>query len=194
MRSGWNDTGHLNQEARVTKGEEPKNVTTLEVVELSSPLGTLIAVVRDSAICSMTFANDWPRARRRLKQWFDEIQFKDSTHPSVICEPVDAYFDGELDALDSISVDRVGTTFQSEVWAALRKIPAGSTATYGEVAHRIGNPKAARAVGRAASQNPIGIVVPCHRVICADGSISGYKWGASRKRWLLKHEGALLLS
>ena len=178
----------------MTEGEKPVDVITLEVVELRSPLGTLIAVVHDSAICSMTFANDWPRARRRLKKWFGDIQFRDSTRPNTVCEPVDAYFDGELDALDSLHVDLLGTTFQTTVWTALRKIPAGSTATYGEIAHRIENPNAARAVGRAASQNPIGIVVPCHRVICADGHISGYKWGASRKRWLLKHEGALLLS
>lgn len=178
----------------MTKGEEPTDVIVLEVVELRSPLGTLIAVVRDSAICSMTFANDWPRARRRLKQWFKDIQFGDSTNPKPVVEPVNAYFDGELDALDSLHIDFVGTTFQSKVWTALRKIPAGSTATYGEIAHRIENRKAARAVGRAASQNPIGIIIPCHRVICADGHICGYKWGASRKRWLLKHEGALLLS
>ena len=102
-----------------------------------------------------------------------------------------AYFAGEIGALDTLSVATGGTDFQRCVWAALRTIPTGETVSYGELARRIGNPKAVRAVGMANGANPIGIVVPCHRVIGSDGGLGGYGGGVERKAWLLKHEGAL---
>ena len=84
-----------------------------------------------------------------------------------------------------------GTEFQRDVWAALRTIPAGQTRTYGELAKQINRPAAVRAVGMTNGANPIGIVVPCHRVIGANGTLTGYAGGLERKRWLLEHEGAL---
>ena len=84
----------------------------------------------------------------------------------------------------------VGTAFQRKVWAALQRIPAGETRSYGQLAAEIGEPDAARAVGLANGQNPIAIVIPCHRVIGADGSLTGFGGGLPRKRWLLTHEGA----
>ena len=103
-----------------------------------------------------------------------------------------AYLAGRLDALDALPVDAGGTPFQRECWAALRTIPAGTTWSYRQLAAAIGRPAAVRAVGLANGANPVGIVVPCHRVIGADGSLTGYGGGLERKRWLLEHEGVLL--
>lgn len=101
------------------------------------------------------------------------------------------YFDGDLDALADVQVATGGTAFQRRVWSALRDIPAGTTTTYGALARTIGSPNAVRAVGLANGANPIGIVVPCHRVIGASGALTGYAGGIARKRWLLSHERAL---
>lgn len=98
------------------------------------------------------------------------------------------YFDGDVTAIDAIACAGRGTPFQEKAWAALRKIPAGTTATYGEQASAISAPNASRAVGLANNKNPIAVVVPCHRVIGADGSLTGYAGGLHRKRWLLDHE------
>jgi methylated-DNA-[protein]-cysteine S-methyltransferase len=108
--------------------------------------------------------------------------------PTAIRSALDAYFEGDLRAIDELHVKTGGTEFQREVWAALRTIPASQTLSYGALAARIGRPKAVRAVGLANGSNPIGLVVPCHRVIGADGSLTGYGGGMERKRWLLKHE------
>ncbi len=91
-----------------------------------------------------------------------------------------------------VVVDTGGTEFQRRVWAELRAIPPGSTRTYGELAARLGGPNASRAVGLANSQNPLSIVVPCHRLVGSDGSLTGYAGGLARKQWLLRHEGAIL--
>jgi methylated-DNA-[protein]-cysteine S-methyltransferase len=95
---------------------------------------------------------------------------------------------GHTAVLDSLEVETAGTPFQRTVWHALREIPAGATMSYGALAKRIGRPSAVRAVGLANGANPIGIVVPCHRVVGADGSLTGYGGGLERKRWLLAHE------
>ena len=99
-----------------------------------------------------------------------------------------AYFEGDLNALDALAVHRLGTAFQRRCWAALQSIAPGSTLSYAEQAQRIGAPGAARAVGRANAMNPIVIVVPCHRVIGANATLTGYAGGLERKRWLLAHE------
>lgn len=101
------------------------------------------------------------------------------------------YFAGDLAAIDDVPVATGGTAFQRRVWRALRDVRAGSTITYAGLARRIGRPSAIRAVGLANGANPIGVVVPCHRVIGSDGSLTGYGGGLARKRWLLAHEGAL---
>jgi methylated-DNA-[protein]-cysteine S-methyltransferase len=112
--------------------------------------------------------------------------------PAGIAERLRAYFAGDLAALEEVPVrfDR-GTAFQREVWLALRTIPVGETISYAELARRVGRPGAFRAVGTANGQNPVAVVVPCHRVIAADGTLGGYGGGLERKRWLLGHEGAL---
>lgn len=103
------------------------------------------------------------------------------------------YFAGRRRDFEDLALTTAGTPFQEEVWKALRSIPFGRTASYGEVARRLGREGAARAVGLANHDNPLGIVVPCHRVIGARGELTGYAGGLERKRWLLRHEGALLV-
>lgn len=103
-------------------------------------------------------------------------------------EQLALYFEGKLNAFD-LPLAPEGTAFQRAVWASLRKIPFGETWSYAGLAADIGKPKASRAVGLANGKNPISIVIPCHRVIGADGSLTGYGGGMERKRWLLEHEG-----
>jgi methylated-DNA-[protein]-cysteine S-methyltransferase len=98
------------------------------------------------------------------------------------------YFAGDLTAIEKLRVETGGTHFQHEVWRALRDIACGTTISYAQLAERIGRPNAVRAVGLANGSNPVGIVVPCHRVIGANGSLTGYGGGIERKRWLLEHE------
>lgn len=104
-----------------------------------------------------------------------------------VTEQLSAYFAGDQLEFDLLTRAK-GTEFQRRVWAELSRIPYGTTASYGQIAERIGSPKACRAVGLANHQNPIAIIVPCHRVIGADGSLTGYGGGLERKRWLLAHE------
>jgi methylated-DNA-[protein]-cysteine S-methyltransferase len=104
---------------------------------------------------------------------------------------VEAYFAGDLAALDGVTARPAGTEFQRQVWAALRTIPVGATASYGEIAAQIGQKGAARAVGAANNRNPVAIVIPCHRVIGANGALVGYGGGLERKLLLLRHEGAI---
>jgi methylated-DNA-[protein]-cysteine S-methyltransferase len=104
---------------------------------------------------------------------------------------LEAYLAGDIAAIDGLTAKPEGTEFQRRVWAALRKIPAGATASYGEIAAQIGQKGAARAVGIANNRNRIAIVIPCHRVIGANGALVGYGGGLDRKLWLLRHEGAM---
>jgi methylated-DNA-[protein]-cysteine S-methyltransferase len=143
-------------------------------------------------------ALDWEdhdaRMQRLLAAHYgpDGVVLADATTPSPARRALDAYFAGDFAALDSLEVETAGTPFQRAVWAGLRRIPAGETLSYGALAKRIGKPAAVRAVGLANGSNPIGVVVPCHRVIGADGSLTGYGGGLERKRWLLEHEGVLV--
>ena len=108
--------------------------------------------------------------------------------PSPARVALEAYFAGDLQAIAKLRTETRGTSLQRAVWSALRDIPAGTTRSYGQLAREIGTPTAVRAVGAANGANPISIVVPCHRVIGSDGSLTGYGGGLERKRWLLAHE------
>jgi methylated-DNA-[protein]-cysteine S-methyltransferase len=107
----------------------------------------------------------------------------------AVCEQLTEYFAGKLQEFD-VRLAPEGTEFQKRVWHELCRIPYGTSISYGELARRIGQPAASRAVGRANGQNPISIIVPCHRVIGADGTLTGYGGGIERKQWLLDHEAA----
>jgi methylated-DNA-[protein]-cysteine S-methyltransferase len=120
---------------------------------------------------------------------FDRTPQPTQTDPWGISDILVAYFDGDVDALDAIAVEPLtGTAFQRDVWKRLREIKAGSTASYGEIAQRVGVPAASRAVGMANAANPIALIVPCHRVVRAGGALGGYGFGVDYKRWLLDHE------
>jgi methylated-DNA-[protein]-cysteine S-methyltransferase len=144
--------------------------------------------------CGRVRALDWadqePRLLRRLsKQCRNfELRSRAASKESGPKRALLAYFDGQLDALAAVPVASNGTVFQGQVWGALRRIPRGRTLSYAELARQIGRPAAARAVGLANAKNPIAIIVPCHRVIGASGSLTGYSGGLERKRWLLGHE------
>ncbi len=153
--------------------------------EFDTPLGRLAVLVDDDARLHVVgWLTDHPRMRKYLP--VDGVRRADN--PAGCRVALQAYFDGEVAVLQDLRVAPLGTPFQQTVWKALREIPCGTTTTYGELAARIGNPKAVRAVGLANGANPVGIVVPCHRVIGADGSLTGYGGGLERKRWLLQHE------
>ncbi len=142
-------------------------------------------------------ALDWDdhedRLNRLLRMHYGTgFRLEPGSETSTARRALDAYFGGQLSAIDALPVATGGTEFQRQVWAALRGIRAGETASYGRLAARIGRDKAVRAVGMANNKNPIAIVVPCHRVIGADGGLTGYGGGLERKLWLLRHEGALL--
>jgi methylated-DNA-[protein]-cysteine S-methyltransferase len=162
--------------------------------QLASPIGTLLIVHdRDARLRALDFEDHKSRMRRllRLHYGHDGRNFVGGRAPKVIKQALAAYFAGDLAAVDHIAVATGGTLFQRDVWAALRHIAPGTTLSYGALAKKIGRPKAVRAVGLANGANPIAIVIPCHRVIGADTSLTGYGGGMDRKRWLLNHEGAL---
>jgi methylated-DNA-[protein]-cysteine S-methyltransferase len=161
---------------------------------LATPLGPLLIVADDSGrLCFIDFEDDEDRIRRLIPRYYGvAASLANAPPPAHLRDSLAAYFAGDLHAIDSIPVATPGTPFQQRVWAELRKIPAGRTISYGTLAHRIGSPAAVRAVGLANGANPIAIVVPCHRVIGAGGSLTGYGGGLWRKRWLLAHEGAEL--
>jgi methylated-DNA-[protein]-cysteine S-methyltransferase len=156
---------------------------------MPSPVGDLMLVANDTHLTGVRFAphpnvdlaaRGWRRARGGTPA--DEILA--STRRQL-----DDYFAGVATEFE-LPLGPTGTSFQTRVWDALRGIPFGETISYGELARRLGDPKAMRAVGSANGKNPIPIIVPCHRVIGADGSLTGFGGGIDRKRWLLAHEGA----
>ncbi len=159
--------------------------------ELETPIGTLsIGADRDGRLRLVGFVGGHARMERELEAQAAGHggRVRRVRDPAGFTRALRAYFGGELEAIDGLAVAFAGTDFQNSVWSALRAIPCGETLSYGELARRIGRPKAVRAVGLANGRNPIGIVVPCHRVIGADGTLTGYGGGIERKRWLLEHE------
>lgn len=161
---------------------------------LATPVGELV-IVADAA--GRLRAIDWTdheaRMRRLLDRYYGAARYTISAgrDPGGLTRVMSAYFKGDITVIDTLPVETTGTPFQRGVWQALRGIKSGTTISYAELAQRIGNPRAVRAAGLANGQNPIGIVVPCHRVIGSNGTLTGYGGGLPRKKWLLEHEGAL---
>jgi methylated-DNA-[protein]-cysteine S-methyltransferase len=158
---------------------------------IDSPIGELLIV---ADLQGNLRALDWTDHENglhrllRLPYGEEEFRIEPAQNPHGLTDAIARYFAGELKAIDALRVQAGGTPFQREVWQALRTIPCGTTVSYGELAQKIGRPSAVRAVGLANGSNPIPIVVPCHRVIGANGSLTGYGGGLERKRWLLEHE------
>ena len=128
------------------------------------------------------------RWRLALRRRYGDVALVERKNSFGHLKALADYFDGDIDLIDRLAVVFAGTEFQNKVWRALRTIPGGTTLSYGLLAKRIGEPRAVRAVGLANGQNPVGLIVPCHRVIGSDGSLTGYGGGLPRKRWLLEHE------
>jgi methylated-DNA-[protein]-cysteine S-methyltransferase len=164
---------------------------TIEFCDYTTPLGAVTGAGRDGVLLALTFSDRWGAAEPRLRRRCGSFERR-AGDPGPVQRRLDAYFGGDLAALDAIEVDPGGTTFQSAVWRSLRSVRAGSTTTYSALARQIGASTAVRAVGAANGANPIWLIIPCHRAIGANGDLTGYAGGLDRKRWLLRHEGALL--
>ena len=176
---------------------------------IQTPVGPMLALASEEALCALEFASEpassplagqgspAPRAGRgrlsrlaaRLDRWFAPYQIEDGSNDVLnrTREWLAAYFDGEHRAIPTM-LDMRGQPFELRVWRALREIPAGRTSTYGALAKQLGSPGASRAVGLANGANPIAIIVPCHRVIGSNGTLTGYGGGLDKKQWLLDHE------
>ena len=159
---------------------------------IETPIGPLVLLAREGILLMLEFEDAEPRIEREMKMRFRGEDHQPTEDPFGLSTRINAYFSGDVQAVEGIATDGGGTDFQRRVWAELKRIPASVTISYAELARRLGDPKAVRAVGTANGRNPISIVVPCHRVIGANGSLTGYGGGLERKRWLLVHEGALL--
>ncbi len=167
-----------------------RGVERLVSERVPSPVGTLLVVCDEAGVLrALDFHDDEERLRRVLdRHCASGHSLAGGRVAARVTDALAAFFAGQVHAIDALPVRTGGTDFQRRVWAALRRIPAGTTTSYGQLAAAIGNPGASRAVGLANGSNPIGIVVPCHRVIGADKTLTGYGGGLDRKRWLLDHE------
>lgn len=165
---------------------------SIAVASVRSPIGAILFATDDRALLALEFEDYETRLMVGLKARFGDMPTQRARDPLGIATRLRAYLAGDLAALDAIPVDPGGTAFQRRVWSALRRVPVGATWSYARMARRLGKPAALRAVGHANGRNPISIVVPCHRLVGSNGSLTGYGGGLARKRWLLAHEGAAL--
>lgn len=164
----------------------------LIVDRISTPLGELLIVSDEQQrLRAVEWLDYEARMMKLLHQQYPHRQFERvaGSGKGKLVDCLQRYFAGEVAAIADLPTQTGGTAFQQQVWRELRRIPCGQTISYGALAARLGRPTAARAVGMANGSNPISIVVPCHRVIGANGTLTGYAGGVERKRWLLKHEG-----
>jgi methylated-DNA-[protein]-cysteine S-methyltransferase len=163
----------------------------LRLDRLATPIGEALLVTDEAGyLRALDWADCEPRVTRLLRLHYGSVVPEPAAAPSHIKRLLRSYFDGELESLAAIEWRTAGTPFQRSVWAALTTIAPGQTLSYGALAVKLECPKSVRAVGLANGANPISVVVPCHRVIGADGSLTGYGGGIERKRWLLDHENA----
>ena len=161
----------------------------LRFEQWESPMCPLLIVTDNEGVLrAMEFGKHESRMEQLLREHYGDFVLEKGKVPASLIRALRDYFDGKLEALDDVRTATNGTSFQREVWKALRSIPAGTTMSYGQLATKIGRAGASRAVGAANGANPIPVVVPCHRVIGADGSLTGFGGGLANKKWLLEHE------
>ncbi|PZQ63823.1 MAG: methylated-DNA--protein-cysteine methyltransferase [Phenylobacterium zucineum] len=162
---------------------------TLTLDRIQTPIGTALTVTDEAGVLR---AFNWTDYEDAMQAWiarrYPKADRREGKGP--VRAAMDAYFGGDIRALESVPWHGEGTAFQQKVWQTLCAIPAGETISYAILAERIGKPTAVRAVGLANGSNPVALIVPCHRVIGSNGSLTGYGGGLPRKRWLLEHEGA----
>lgn len=170
---------------------------TLEFLidRLATPIGELVIIAdREGALRTIDWTDHEKRMRQLLDRYYRKSRYTltERRDPGGLTTAMRRYFKGDIAVLDTLRIETAGTAFQTAIWRALRKIKSGTTISYADLARRIGKPKAVRAAGLANGQNPISIVVPCHRVIGSNGTLTGYGGGLPRKKWLLEHEGVEL--
>ena len=171
---------------------------TIAMTMLPTPLGEVLAGVSARGVCALEYPR--PARRRmldaRLRRWYPDAEIVDTRTEAhaPIRAWLDRYFAGAAPGASDLELDLRGTVFELSVWHALLDIPSGRTESYGALARMLRRPAGARAVGLAVGRNPASIIVPCHRVLGSDGSLTGYGGGLERKRWLLVHEGVPLVA
>jgi len=156
---------------------------------VKTPIGPMLLMVEDDVLIGLEFDDQPERYMKDLRRRYPDLEMREKRNPCGFSDHVRAYYTGDLSAVDDLPVKGGGTPFQERVWTELRRIEVGTTISYGELATRLGDKNAMRAVGLANGRNPISVVVPCHRVIGSDGTLTGYGGGLPRKTWLLNHEG-----
>ena len=162
---------------------------TFVLDRLRTPIGIALLVTdAEGTLRALDWEDYESRLRQLLRLHYSTPVLENARAPDDIRVALSGYFAGDLACLDAIKWRVAGTPFQHKVWTALRTIPPGTTMSYGALTAHLDMPKAVRAVGTANGSNPISVVVPCHRVIGSDGSLTGYGGGIERKRWLLEHE------
>ena len=172
-----------------------KQTLKFRLDRIDTPVGEML-IVQDER--ERLRALDWQEYEQRMNKLFDRyygkgaVELTSGDGSGRVVDALKRYVAGELNAIDTLEVETEGTEFQRQVWQKLRDIPCGQTWSYGELARNIGKPSASRAVGMANGANPIGVVVPCHRVIGSNHTLTGYGSGIERKRWLLAHEGVVI--
>ena len=162
---------------------------TISLATVDSPIAKLTVAARGSKVCLVHFGPVNKYVRSALAAWYPGASVEPGDDPGGVVSVLSRYFAGDLTSLDEVEVELHGTPFQERVWKALRTVTAGTTSSYAQLAGRVGAPTAVRAVGAANGANPVAVVLPCHRIIGSNGSLTGYGGGLDRKRWLLSHEG-----
>ncbi|AFT72352.1 Fused DNA-binding transcriptional dual regulator [Alloalcanivorax dieselolei B5] len=192
--AGYNSSGRFYTQARALLGMEPArfrdggNGERIEVAVGQCSLGALLVARSGQGICAIALGDDADALLRECQDHFPKAELQPGNGEfEALVARVAALMDHPEQSLD-LPLDIRGTAFQQKVWQALRQIPAGETLSYAELAKRIGSPKAVRAVAGACANNPLAVVIPCHRVVRSDGDVSGYRWGVERKRALLERE------
>ena len=156
----------------------------------NTSLGWMLVAFRDDRICSLTFADTEAAAIEELHARFDGCEIAPGTDEAAVEVNRIADEFEQRGELSSVDLSLSATEFRGRVWSALQQIPVGETRTYSEIAEEIGQPTAARAVANACANNPLAVVIPCHRVVRNDGGLGGYRWGLERKQELLRREAA----
>jgi|SRR5579863_950074 len=170
------------------------DVLQLLTDRIRTPIGGMLIIAdEDGNLRATDWSDHEARMQRLLRLHYGEHGFRleADRNPNGLADAISSYFAGDIEVIDRLPVETGGTTFQRDVWRALREIQCGTTVSYAELAERIHRPAAVRAVGLANGSNPVGVVIPCHRVIGSDGSLTGYGGGIERKRWLLEHENSV---
>ncbi|MBO6808625.1 MAG: methylated-DNA--[protein]-cysteine S-methyltransferase [Thalassospira sp.] len=166
--------------------------TQINVVRYASPIGKLSLASIGCKLVHLDFEDNDDRLHIIQNRRFKDLEWQEGGQaPAPVIKWLDDYFTGTVGALPTDAINMVGTAFQKSVWDALITIPSGKSVSYAGLADQLGNPKAVRAVARANALNPVSIIVPCHRVIGSNGTLTGYAGGLERKKWLLDHEAAM---